>query len=51
MCGLGLIMRDEIMEPLGFTKPLTYAFVLCYGAGHLVSRLLGIAEAAKSRKA
>ena len=50
-CALGLLMRDEIMEPLGFTKPLTFAFVLCYGAGHLVSRVLGIAEAAKSRKA
>ena len=50
-CALGLLMQGEIMEPLGFTKPLTFAFVLCYGAGHLVSRVLGINAAAKARKA
>ena len=50
-CALGLLMKDEIMEPLGFTKPLTFAFVLCYGAGHLVSRVLGITAATKSRHA
>ena len=50
-CALGLIMQGEIMEPLGFTKPLTFAFVLCYGAGHLVSRVLGITAASKARKA
>ena len=50
-CALGLLMQGEIMEPLGFTKPLTFAFVLCYGAGHLVSRVLGITAASKARKA
>jgi len=49
-CALGLLMQGEIMEPLGFTKPLTFAFVLCYGAGHLVSRVLGITAASKARK-
>ena len=46
-CALGLLLKDEIMEPLGFSKPLTFAAVLCYGAGHLVSRILGIANATK----
>ncbi len=49
-CVLGLLMQGEIMEPLGFTKPLTFAFVLCYGAGHLVSRVLGMTAASKARK-
>ena len=49
-CALGLLMQGELMEPLGFTKPLTFAFVLCYGAGHLVSRVLGITAASKARK-
>ena len=50
-CAIGLLLQPEIMEPLGFTKPLTFAFVLCYGAGHLVSRVLGMSAASKARKA
>ena len=50
LCIVGVLLRHEIMEPLGFTKPLTFAFVLCYGAGHLVSRVLGITAASKARK-
>ncbi len=49
-CALGILLKDEIAEPLGFSKPLTYVAVVCYGAGHMVSRVLGMQEAAKLRK-
>lgn len=47
---LGTIMEEEIREPLGFSKPLAYVFTIWYGGSHLVSRILGIGQAAKARK-
>lgn len=48
---LGTVMKSELMEPLGFSKPLTYTFVVWYGGMHLVSRILGMKSASKARKA
>jgi hypothetical protein len=47
---LGTIMEDEIREPLGFSKPLSYVFAVWYGGSHLVSRILGMDKASKARK-
>jgi hypothetical protein len=51
LCALGILLKDEVMEPLGFTKPLTYIAVMCYGGAHLISRVIGMNEGAKMRKA
>lgn len=51
LCIVGVLLRHEIMEPLGFSKEGTFVFVLCYGAGHAVSRLLGMKQASDARKA
>jgi hypothetical protein len=49
-CILALLMINEWSEPLGM-KPMTYAVITCYGGGHLVSRFLGIKDAAAEKKA
>lgn len=51
LCTIGILLRDEVMEPLGFAKEGTYVFILCYGAGHAVSRVLGMKHGAEERKA
>ena len=50
LCALALLMQPEWAEALGM-KAMTYAVVTCYGGGHLVSRFLGIKDAAAERKA
>jgi hypothetical protein len=51
LCVVGVLLRHEIMEPLGFTKEGTFIAILCYGGAHLVSRVIGMKEAAEVRKA
>jgi len=50
LCIVGVLLRHEIMEPLGFTKEGTFIAILCYGGAHLVSRVIGMKEAASVRK-
>jgi len=51
LCAIALLGQAEIMEALGFTKPIIYAAVVCYGGGHAVSRVIGMTQATKERKA
>jgi hypothetical protein len=51
LCAIGLLAQVDIMEAIGMTKAPIYAAVLCYGGGHAVSRIIGLREANKERKA
>lgn len=51
LCAIALLGQSEIMDELGFTKPLIYAAFVCYGGGHAVSRVIGMTQATKERKA
>lgn len=51
LCGIGLLAQTDIMDFLGMTKAPIYAAVLCYGGGHAVSRVIGMTQATKERKA
>ncbi len=48
---LASLMHTELMDVLGFTKPLTYTFFVWYGGAHGVSQALGIKAASAERKA
>lgn len=48
---LASLMHTELMDVLGFTKPLTYTFFVWYGGAHGVSQALGIKAAGEQRKA
>lgn len=50
LVALGLIMRYEIMDLVGMTKPLTYVLAVSYGGGHVVAKALGMKEGAEDRK-
>lgn len=49
LCFLSLLLQPDLSEAFGM-KPLTYAAVMCYGGGHIVSRILGIKHAAAEKK-
>lgn len=51
LCVVGVIMRHELMDTLGMTKPLIFVFVLCYGGGLVISQVLGIKPAMDARAA
>ena len=51
LCAISLLGQSEIMDALGFTKPWIYTAVVCYGGGHAVSRVIGMTQATKERKA
>lgn len=50
LCALALFMHDDWAPALGMTGN-TYAVVVCYGGGHVVSRFLHIKNAAAEKKA
>jgi Co/Zn/Cd efflux system component len=49
LCVVGVIMRYELMDMLGMTKPLVFVFILCYGGGLVISQALGIKPASDAR--
>lgn len=51
LCTIGVLLRHEIMEPLGFTKEGTFVAIVCYGGAHIVARFLGMKDAKKERAA
>ena len=49
LCVVGVIMRFELIETLGMTKPLIFVFALCYGGGLVISQVLNIKPASDAR--
>ena len=48
---LGTVMKGELMDLVGITKPMTYLFATWYAGAHIISRVLGVKAASKARKA